>query len=185
MDRKLPSSNERCFDLKRKIATFCLGIFIGSLGNLMWQELLAPANFVGDHVITREDLEILRSETDDKLLKYIEGKWRSPIGDLIVNINDSDIDGSFVVIENISIKPKRQEKYKVVNIEKVDGIFGIVKLSICSELTFPCDEQKSIKIQLNKIFGIKDTISISYDKRFSHCIEKTQCTRAFKQIVEE
>lgn len=175
--------NQNCLDLRRKILFFCIGIIIGAFGSLMWQELLNPINFYGDHIITKEDLQVLRSETDEKLLKYIEGKWRSPIGDLIVNINDSDINGSFVVIESVAVKPKRQEKYKVVGIEKVDGIFGIVKLSICSELSLTCEEENSIKIQLNKIFGIKDTISISYDKRFSHCIEETQCTRAFKQVA--
>ncbi len=175
-------NTQNCFALKRKILFFCIGIFIGAFGSLMWQELLSPTNFVDDHIITKEGLNTLRSETDEKLLKYIEGKWRSSIGDLIVNINDSDINGSFVVIENITTKPKRQELYKVIEIEQVDGLFGIVKLSICSELSPICDEDNIIKIQINKIFGLKDTISISYDKRFSHCIEETQCIRAFKQI---
>ena len=174
--------NQNCLDLRRKFIFFCIGIFIGSLGSLAWQELLYPINFVGDHLITKDDLKILKYETDEKLLKYIEGKWRSPVGDLIVNINDSDVNGSFVVMENVSIKPKRIEKYKVTSIDKVDGIFGIVKLSICSELTYPCDEDRKISIQINKIFGIKDTISITYDHRFSHCIEEDQCTRAFKQL---
>jgi len=183
MYNKEPS--QKCLDLKRKIIFFCVGIIIGAFGSLAWQELLNPINFVGDHVITKDDLKILKSETDEKLLKYIEGKWRSPVGDLIVNINDSDINGSFVVMENVSTKPKRQEKYKVISIDKVDGIFGIVKLSLCSELPYPCDENKKINIQINKIFGIKDTISITYDHHFSHCIEETQCTRAFRQLTLE
>lgn len=173
---------QKCFLLKRKIAFFCIGIFIGAFGSLMWQELLNPENFLNTHIITKEDLKVLKTETDEKLLKYIEGKWRSPVGDLIVNINDSDINGSFVVIEDIATKTKRQEKYKVVSIDKVDGIFGIVRLSICSELSVSCSNEDIISIQINKIFGIKDTISITYDKRFSHCIEEPQCTRAFKQL---
>lgn len=179
---KSNDTSDNCFSLKSKILFFCVGIFIGSFGSLLWQELLSPANFVGEHVITREDMSVLKSETNERLLKYIEGKWRSPIGDLIVNINDSDINGSFLVIENVNTKPKRQEKYKVISIEKVDGLFGIVRLTICSEYNQMCDLENSISIQINKIFGIKDAISITYDDRFSYCLDKEACTRAFKLI---
>lgn len=177
-------SKQNCFILKKSIAFFCIGIIIGGIGSLGWQELLNPDIFSDVHVITKDGLKILKSETDEKLLKYIEGKWRSPVGDLIVNINDSDINGSFVVMENIASRTKRQEKYKVISLDKVDGIFGIVKLSICSESS-ECTEENVIKIQINKIFGIKDTISITYDRRFSHCIEEPDCTRAFKQLKND
>lgn len=178
----LSDQSVKCSYLKKSILTFCFGIVIGSLGSLLWQELLLPENFMRNHIITKEDIQTLRYETDEKLLKYIEGKWRSPIGDLIVNINDSDINGSFVVMESVHTKPKRQERYRVVSLEKVDGLFGIVKLSVCSERIINCNDDENIKIQINKIFGMKDTISISYDDRFSFCLEQTDCTRAFKHI---
>lgn len=171
-----------CFTLKIKIIFFCLGIIIGSLGNLVWQEVLSPANIIGRHVITEEELSLLQSETQEKLLRYVEGKWRSSIGDLIVNINDTDINGSFVVIENITIKPRKTEKYKVLSVDKIDGLFGIIKLTICSENTDCNKKENEISIQINKIFGIDETITISYDERFSYCLNGTDCIRAFKEV---
>ena len=69
---------------------------------------------------------------------------------------------------------------EIVSIEKVDGIFGIVKLTLCSE-NKPCDENNFIPIQLNKIFGLRRTITMKFDTRFSFCINKTECIRAFKE----
>lgn len=173
------SSN--CLNLRIKVVFFCVGILIGSLGNLFWQEVLSPANIVGRHAITEDELQLLQSETREKLLRYVEGKWRSSIGDLIVNIRDTDINGSFVVIENTTINPKRVEKYKVISIDKVDGLFGIIKLTVCSDNT-ECRDENKIPIQINKVFGIKNTITISYDSRFSYCLKEEDCTRAFKEV---
>jgi len=173
------SSN--CLNLRIKVVFFCVGILIGAFGSLFWQEILSPANIVGRHAITEDELNLLQSETREKLLRYVEGKWRSSIGDLIVNIHDTDINGSFVVIENTSIKPKKIEKFKVISIDKVDGLFGIIKLTLCSETT-ECNDNTKIPIQINKVFGIQNTITISYDSRFSYCINEIDCTRAFKEV---
>ena len=180
-DKNLPIN---CLTLRIKILFFCIGILIGTLGSLFWQELLSPANIIGRLAITEEELQLLQSETREKLLRYVEGKWRSSIGDLIVDVHDTDINGSFVVIENTTIKPKKTEKFKVVSIDNVDGLFGIITLTLCSE-TAECNEETKIQIQINKIFGIQNTITISYDKRFSYCINEVDCTRAFKEVEEQ
>lgn len=177
------SLSDNCLNLRIKIAFFCIGIFIGSIGSLFWQETLSPANIIGRHVITEDELNLLQSETKEKLLRYVEGKWRSSIGDLIVNIHDTDINGSFVVIENTTIKPKKIEKYKVVSIDEIDGLFGIIKLTLCGA-DKDCKEENKIPIQINKIFGINDTISMTYDGRFSYCLQEVNCTRAFKSFKE-
>jgi hypothetical protein len=176
-------SSIKCLSLRTKIIFFCIGILIGSLGSLFWQEILSPANIIGRHAITEEELQLLQSETKEKLLRYVEGKWRSSIGDLIVNIHDTDINGSFVVIENTSIKPKKVEKFKVISIDKVDGLFGIITLTLCSE-TAECNNENKIPIQINKVFGIQNTITISYNSKFSYCINEIDCTRAFKEVEE-
>lgn len=173
-----------CLTLRIKILFFCVGILIGAFGSLFWQEILSPSNIIGRRTLTEEELQLLQSETREKLLRYVEGKWRSSIGDLIVNIHDTDINGSFVVIENTSIKPKKIEKFQVISIDKVDGLFGIIKLTLCSE-TSECTENTKIPIQINKIFGIKNTITISYNSKFSYCINEIDCTRAFKEVETE
>nr|QMP83337.1 MAG: hypothetical protein [Caudoviricetes sp.] len=177
------SSSTNCLNLRIKIAFFCIGILIGAFGSLFWQEILSPANIIGRHTITEEELHLLQSETREKLLRYVEGKWRSSIGDLIVNIHDTDINGSFLVIENTTIQPKKAEKFKVISIDKVDGLFGIIELTLCSE-NGACNDENRIPIQINKVFGIKNTITISYDRRFSYCINGVDCTRAFKEVKE-
>ena len=174
------NKEQKCKAFRENIISLSLGIIVGFCANLVWQELFFPISFMNHRVMTNENLELLQAETNEKLLTYIEGKWVSSIGDLIVNVEDSNINGSFVVIEDISKVPKRQEKYKIVSIEKVDGIFGIVKLTLCSE-NKPCDENNFIPIQLNKIFGLKRTITMKFDTRFSFCINKTECIRAFKE----
>lgn len=178
----LKESEISCFSLKQRLKFFSLGIILGCISGLIWQEILSPINIFPHNMVRNEELDLLQSETNEKLLKYIEGKWTSSIGDLIVNVNDSDIDGSFVVIETTLIKPKKQETFKVISIDKVDGLFGIVRLSLCS-FDKPCVGDNKIQIQINKIFGVEKTIAMSYDLRFSYCVTETHtCTRAFKEV---
>lgn len=176
-------NNSSCFNLKQKIKIFSVGIVLGCIFGLIWQEILSPIEIFPHKMNRNEELDILQSETNEKLLKYIEGRWTSSIGDLIVNINDSDINGSFLVIENTSLNPRKEEKFKVVNITKVDGLFGIVKLSLCS-MNGSCTIEDQIPIQINKVFGISKTITMTYDTRFSFCISDLMCTRAFKEVIE-
>lgn len=170
-----------CLSLKVKIKIFIFGVVIGCFGGLLWQEVLSPIE-IYPSLSFEQETNILRSETDEKLLKYIEGKWRSSIGDLIIEIKDSEINGSFIVIENISIKPKHQEKFKVVNIDKLDGLLGIVRLNLCN-INSECSDKDLIPIQINKIFGVDKAITMTYDVRFAYCVEPNEsCTRAFKEI---
>ena len=173
-------SYQSCQSLRQRIKVFTLGIIIGCISGLIWQELLSPIEIFPHNMNRNEELDVLQSETNEKLLKYIEGKWSSSIGDLIVNINDSDVDGSFLVIENTSVNPKRQETFKIVSIGKVDGLFGIVKLNVCN-LKSSCTIDYQIPIQINKVFGIAKTLTMTYDTRFAHCISDKSCTRAFKE----
>jgi hypothetical protein len=173
-----------CLSLRQKLKTFSLGIILGCVGGLIWQELLSPIEIFPHNMNRNEELSILQAETNEKLLKYIEGRWTSSIGDLIVNINDSDIDGSFLVIENTVVNPKKQETFKVLSIDKVDGLFGIVKLTLCS-INSSCTIDSQIPIQINKVFGLSKTLTMSYDTRFSYCIDRLVCTRAFRELDEE
>lgn len=172
--------SQTCQTLRQRLKIFIFGLVVGCIGGLIWQELLSPIEIFPHNMHRNEELDILQSETNEKLLKYIEGKWSSSIGDLIVNINDSDIDGSFLVIENTAVNPKRQETFKIVSIGKVDGLFGIVKLNLCN-LKSTCMIDDQIPIQINKVFGVSKTITMTYDVRFAHCIRDKSCTRAFKE----
>lgn len=175
------SSEPSCLSLRQKLKFFSLGVVFGCICGLIWQELLSPIEIFPHKMIRNEELNLLQAETNEKLLKYIEGRWTSSIGDLIVNINDSDINGSFLVIENIIVRPKKQETFKVLSIDKVDGLFGIVKLTLCS-ISSSCSKEDQISIQINKVFGLSKTLTMTYDKRFSYCLAETKCTRAFKEI---
>lgn len=177
MNANIPGN---CLTLRQRMKVFALGIIIGCIGGLIWQEILSPIEIFPHKMNRNEELAVLQSETNEKLLKYIEGKWTSSIGDLIVNINDSDIDGSFLVIENTSVNPKRQETFKIVSISKIDGLFGIIKMNLCN-LKTSCTINDQIPIQINKIFGIEKTLTMTYDKKFAYCIGEKSCTRAFRE----
>ena len=168
------------FCFRSKILYFCFGIIFGLCSGILWQELFSPIRITPEMDRT-EEVALFKNESREKLLKYIEGKWRSSIGDLVVNIEDTDINGSFIVLESTILQPSRKEKFKVLSIDKVDGLFGLVILSVCGEKS-KCEQHEVIKVQLNKVFGIEKTITMSYDRRLSYCVNEGICTRAFKEI---
>jgi hypothetical protein len=173
------STDKKC-NLLDQIKLFSIGVILGCIGGIIWQELLSPIH-ITPSMSSHDEYHVLKSDTDERLLKYIEGHWRSSIGDLLININDSEINGSFIVIENLS-KPSKEEKYRIVEVSKVDGFFGIVSLKICN-INSNCNNEDKLPIQINKVFGIDKTIAITYDTRLSYCIPTdNQCTRAFKLI---
>ena len=170
-----------CLDFKSKLKVFSLGIVLGCIGGLFWQEYFTPINF-SSNMDNHEELAILHTESNEKLLKYIEGKGRSSIGDLIINIDDADLDGSFLVIESVAGNLKRQEIYKIAAIDKINGLLGIIKLKVCDPKQ-GCEENHQIPIQINKIFGTAKTITMTFDTRFAYCMPiENLCTRAFKEI---
>lgn len=170
------------FDSKAKIFTF--GIVIGCLGGLIWQELFSPLEIPPMEMDRKQEIQLLRSDTNDRLLSYIEGVWSSSIGDLIIDIDQITKVGIITVIENPKIGPQSIKKYEVQNIETLDGFFGIVKLNICKSNS-PCSPEELLPIQINKIFGIEKTVTISFDRRLSYCVDyDVICTRAFKRVSD-
>jgi len=159
---------------------FSLGIIIGCLGGLIWQELFSPLE-ISPKMDREQQIQILKEDTNEKLLNYIEGTWTSSIGDLIISIDESKVEGLFTVIEQNGSQAV-SKKFKIFNIETIDGFFGIVKLNICDQ-NKPCNQENSLPIQINKVFGIDRTITISFDKRVSYCVNIEElCTRAFKRL---
>lgn len=179
---KHAESDLKCFRFKFGLKLFSFGIVIGCLGGLFWQEMFDPLN-ITPSMDREQEISLLQTESQEKLLKYVEGRWSSSIGDLVIEISDSSVSGGFVVIENIPQKPKRKEKFKVTGIVAVDSYFGIVKLNLCKEQNI-CSPDQIIQIQINKVFGIENTITISFDKRIAFCIQEEEvlCTRSFKLI---
>jgi hypothetical protein len=167
--------------LKDQLKLFCTGILVGCISGILWQELLSPIHITPNMTVT-EEYNILKSDAEDRLLKYIEGRWQSSIGDVVINISDGAVSGNFIVIENIYPNPKKEEKYKITNIVKVDGLLGLVALEVCNVNT-NCTLEDRLLVQVNKVFGIDKTITLTYDTRLTYCVPiDNHCTRAFKEI---
>lgn len=174
-------SNENSFlRIGCRTKIFSIGIIVGCFGGLVWQELLAPLE-ISPRMDREVEVQLLKEDASEKLLQYIEGKWTSSIGDLVINLEDSKVRGNLTVIENADDKTPSTKHFRIADIETVDGFFGIVKLKIC-EANKECTEKDMLPIQINKVFGINDTITISFDKRLAFCIQpELLCTRAFKR----
>lgn len=170
------STEAKALKLKCEGKFFIFGVLIGSVLGFLWQSYY-DLSYV-DHPIT---LDTLKNDANQRLLDYIEGKWSSSVGDLIINV-DVDSKKDFLVVEMSKEKTEQQKKYKIVNITRVNGLLGIVNAEICN-LDEPCNQETFIPIQFNKVFGKDKTIAISYDSRLTYCIESDDnCTRAFKRI---
>ena len=160
---------------------FSLGVIVGCIGGLVWQEISAPLE-ITPRMNREVEIQLLQEDTNEKLLTYIEGKWTSSIGDLIIDVENSEPKGKIIVIEHADKKEASKEKiFNIVSIESVDGFFGIVKLKICVDNS-QCSLNDQIPIQVNKIFGVENTVAISFDNRLAYCIRpEFLCTRAFKR----
>lgn len=151
-----------------------IGTIIGTLLGIIWEDSshhfhIFPNNF-------HESISTLRQESAEQLLEYIEGKWISATGDVTITINYSKT--KEIIIINI-INDKSEEKiYKILEIGKINGLVGLVSLNVC-DISKQCND--IIPLQFNRIFGISETITISFDSRISKCINN-DCTRAFTRI---
>lgn len=153
------------------------GILTGCLLFMLWSYLFFP---IVNNYIERKKLENFASIAEIQLLEYINGKWTSSIGDVIVVV-DVDKNRDFIILSILN-NEEEEIKYKIKRIAKVNGLMGIVKLDICKENS-SCDDKFIIPIQFNKMFGLDRTIAITYDSRLTYCIESDdKCTRAFKRI---
>lgn len=134
--------------------------------------------FSVDKITNHQQSISFQLDTNNRLLKYVEGKWVSSIEDMYVRINISktkDIN----ILEFVN--NKTEKLFKIVNVVNVDGMLGYINLEIC-ELKSSCATNELIPIQINKIFGLQDTISMSYDSRIAVCLENENlCIRAFKR----
>jgi len=175
------SSDKLTVSTITQLKLFSIGIIIGCIAGILWQELLSPIRITPNMTVA-DEYNVLKSDAEDRLLKYIEGHWQSSIGDVLISIGDGSIGGSFIVIESFTPSAKNEETYKIVKIERVDAFLGIVGLQICN-VNNNCNTEDKVSIQINKIFGIDKTISLTYDTRLTKCIPvDNHCTRAFKQI---
>jgi hypothetical protein len=164
----------KCISVKHEGKFFVIGVIIGCLFSYIWQGMYF------NHTIESFNIETIKEDTDIRLISYIEGRWSSSIGDVIVEIDPSE-KKDFIVIELIEDK-HTDNRYKITDIEKINGLMGIVKMNICKADT-ACTKDEIIPIQFNKIFGKDRTITISYDSRLTYCVDPSdECTRAFKRI---
>lgn len=167
----------RPLSLKYEGKFLVYGIIIGSILSMLWTYVFYPLDY---ERLKYFPMQTVSKETEKQLLNYINGKWVSSIGDVIIKA-DIVKDKDFIILSIINDE-KEERKYKIQNINKVNGFLGVVKLDICLEQT-NCNQEDLIPIQFNKVFGIKKTIAISYDSRLTYCIEDDDnCTRAFKRV---
>lgn len=152
------------------------GIILGVSGFVSWDYLFKENIHFQD-----KQIEELQTETKEMLLHYIEGKWNSSVGDVQIEF-DINRDKDFIVAEFEKGKEKSKKIYSINEIIGINGLSGIVKFNIC-EKDKECTDKDIIQIQINKLFGLKDTTAISYDSRLTYCVDMDkECTRAFKRI---
>lgn len=172
--------------IKIKIVFLIVGILLGFFGVLGWKYIL-PTHVVigGPHsnmFFQDVDTSTVLNETNERLVKYIEGKWRSSVGDLVIWIQNADESGDVLVMEYKEKDIVKQVKYKIHEFTKKDGFFGILKLNVC-EIGKECSGSNLIPIQINRVFNVEGTIVISYPSTLSGCIEEDAegtCSRSFK-----
>jgi hypothetical protein len=156
--------------MKNNMLYFILGILMGSIITYLICTIKSNSQ-----LSYNANIETLRNDTNQRLIDYIDGRWISAIGDVVVNISlNTDL-------KDITVTSSKIEKtYKITNIEYVDGFFGYTKLIVCD---VKCDKNNSHTLQINKIFGVDNTIVITYDHQMADCIEpKNFCSRAFKLV---
>ena len=155
------------------------GIILGFSSFVCWDYLLK-------NNINNEDKQIqeLRTESQEMLLHYIEGKWNSSIGDVQIEFDISK-DKDFIVSEYEQGKQTVKKLYLISEMIKVNGLSGVVQFNICPKNS-QCTPPDIIQIQINKLFGLRHTIAISYDSRLTYCVDPEKlCTRAFKRQQED
>lgn len=173
--------------IKIKMMFLVIGIVIGFFGVLGWRYIL-PKHFSVEASSNSEnffhdvDLETVRNETNDRFLKYIEGKWRSSAGDIVIWIKNADEQGDLLVMELKDGNARKEIHFKILEFTKIDGFFGIIKLNIC-EVNSNCSLNDIVPIQINRVFNVDKTIVISYPSYWTGCIEEDAdgiCSRSFK-----
>lgn len=173
------AKERRKMSLKYEGRFFMFGAIFGSLLIIFWNYFL---NHDTSFYNLKEEMSIeqMKSDTNHMLLNYIEGRWISSVSDLIVVI-DIDDKKDFLVLETTR---GSKSVFKIHDIEKVNGVLGIVRLDLC-ELTKDCVSENIIPIQLNKVFGVDRAITITYDTRLAYCAEpEDKCVRGFKRHEE-
>lgn len=171
-------NNYKVCNMKKEWKIFFIGSFIGALSFLFWDYIFNNPSI--KDLKEYNKIEELKQDSEERLLNYIDGEWISSIGDVVIKIN-IDKTKDFIVVEVIKDK-KLEKNFRISSIDKVNGLFGIVNLSIC-DTSKSCDQLNSIRVQFNKVFGMDRTIAVSYDSRLTYCIEADDvCTRAFKRV---
>lgn len=151
------------------LAFFCLGMLFGAIFTYF------ASNFATEYVYS-SDVNVVKNHTNEQLIKYIEGKWTSAAGEVIININPKENVGTMKIFEKNEGSVK---EFNILHIDYLDGFFGYTKFIICEHDN--C--QNRYTVQINKIFGINNVIVITYPPEVSKCIViDGVCSRTFKQI---
>lgn len=160
---------------------FLYGVIFGLIFNFLWMFYY----YSNINIFLTNNLDKNIEIYNEKLVKYINGKWESSIGDIQITISTEN-NRPFIVLENLTEK-KSETHYQIFKLRYVNGVLGIIKFDVCP-LNFDCNKNSNylIPIQINNIFDIKDAIDIAYDSRITYCTESSDlCIRAFKRISSE
>lgn len=158
---------------------FLIGAIFGGICFLLWDFVFSHYGYITD-LKEYSKLEEFKQDSEEKLLSYINGQWISSVGDVVIKMN-IDKSKDFIIVE-IEKEKRFERSFKIHQIQKVNGLLGIVNFDICEKLK-SCNKEQLIPIQINKIFGLDRTISLSYDSRLTYCVDADDtCTRAFKRV---
>lgn len=137
------------------LLVFILLVFINIAIHEVYIYYRAEETDVKDNINNRLRYEIFTKDLEDRVLGYLTGDWRASNGsqihiDLLTQPNTLIID---------------DEVYDIVTIDKIDSIFGIVRLTARNGRLF------NQKFQLNKIFDTSGLIVMLFDPETKTCKE--------------
>lgn len=122
-------------------------------------------NFIHSVVI----LEKFEQETNQKFLDYVSATWLSDNRNILVSVC---ADTSYITIERLYPR-QGVTRYKIIDIEEINSMFGFVKFKVQDPIF-----QDFLYIQINKLFQINATITISYTSLIDKC-DNELCTKVF------
>lgn len=171
----MKTAMERLKKLQRQYENrfFYIGVICGLVAGIILGTFIYEINSIST------DYSSIKIEKDNELLYYIDGEWVSAVNDVKLKIK-IDPPAELFLIEVLN-NTKKYKHFQIISKDDINGILGIVKLTLCES---SCEDSNNhITIQINKIFGKRDIIVLTYTNKLTDCLSiNDECVRAFSRL---